>query len=89
MSGHPGISVGLDDGQFDGYSVDLSDKLGAGVAPVDGVLDGSDVEGLPNGRRLGGIDNGAIIKADTFTDMGAHVEGGTFVDMVAISLVVF
>jgi hypothetical protein len=50
--------------------------VGIEVGSIDGVLEGSDVEDLPDGRRLENVESGTI------------VEGDNFADMVAISLVV-
>lgn len=65
------MPVGLDEGQFEGLSVGLSDTLGVEVGSVEGVLEGGGVvEGLPDGRRLGNIETfGAIVKGDNLSDM--------------------
>ena len=76
VSGHPGIPVGLDDGESVGCSVGRFDKLGVGVGSDDGALEGGDVVGIGKGLVDGSNDR-------------AIVEGDSFVAKVASLLVVF
>mmetsp|Transcript_23962 Transcript_23962/g.51729 ORF Transcript_23962/g.51729 Transcript_23962/m.51729 type:complete len:140 (+) Transcript_23962:375-794(+) len=83
-SGHPGVVVGLDDGELDGASDGCIDKLGDVVGPEDGELEGKDVDGIDEGL----VDGGGFGGLDGAYDGDRLEEGDCFVTMLPSLFVV-